>query len=314
MKLRAKDSGFSDGDSGAAEFILRRVSYQHLSEYFPLFESEECSCSKSFKNLNRIMVLDRKFQSILMEYIGLFEMQMRSRYSNEMSLRYGAFAHRNRKLFKNGDYFNSFIREYSKLVSRCNQRNGSRQKRDIERYGDMPIWEAVEEMPIGMVSRLFSNTKSPKVKDAVAESFGEDREHLESWLGTLTFSRNRCAHFGQFLGTRLPVMPKKMSFVDADNSQPFYVALLIMRLMRTNWHYGDLSLLPSVTMAMEINHLFNSFKTLLPCAGVPAEWSELIANPDVSGIGISINYGPPQSEEDSIPYDARTTKLKLKRT
>lgn len=314
MERKAADRGFTDADSEAAGYILGRVSYQHISEYFHVFDKASCDVKRSFRWLSRMMLLDRKYQSILTEYIGLVELQLRARYSYEMSSRFGAFAHRNPKLFKNLTHYAAFMHEYERVQGQCQRRRSSRAARDIAKFGDMPIWEAVEEMPFGMLSKLYSNTRSQVAREAVAESFGEECGTLESWLGTLTFVRNRCAHYGKLLGANLPVMPKKMSYVDASNASPFYVALVLMRLLRTNQHYNDLTLLHSVTLAVELHKLFSNFSPILECMGIPADWEQLMCNPDVSGIGLTIKHGrPPESPEDDSD-DWPATRLQLKST
>lgn len=312
MQRRAEGLGFVDATSPAATFILGRISYQHLSEYFPLFDRGPSPLRKSFKTLVAMISFDRKFQAILSEYIGTLELQLRSRYSYEMSRRYGAFAHRNPALFKNQEFFDAFLKEYAIIRRQCEKRKGSRCRRDIEKYGEMPIWEAVEEMPIGMLSRIYRNTKSPKVRESVAASFGEDAATLESWLGTITFVRNRCAHHGKLLGSKLPVMPRKMSFVDADNSNPFYVALMLMRLLRTNSFYNALLLLPSAMLAVELDRLVGSFGNTASLMGVPSNWKELVSDPNVSGIHINIRHGAYDDVNDD--EEVIKTDLDLKST
>lgn len=60
LRVHAKARGFIDGDTEQADFLLQRISYQHASEYFHLFEdSDGVSFSDTKKRL-----LDARYQPI----------------------------------------------------------------------------------------------------------------------------------------------------------------------------------------------------------------------------------------------------------
>lgn len=284
MMQRAKRSGMIDGDSPAARFIFGRISYQHLCEYFDILDKPGCPLPKSMKNANAIMEVDRAFQLILLEFIGLFEMQLRNAYSVEMSRRYGAFAHRNGRLFKSEKFFDDFLARYRTVIGRKLKGPETRQRRHIVEYGDMPIWEAVEELSIGEISKLYKNTRSAGVRSSVADSFAISRELLESWLSCITVVRNQCAHFGRLLGSPLVRQPKKMDSVNADNTNPFYVALMLMRLLRTNVNFGEISLLYSAQIGRKVTSLFGCRQNEARALGVPNDWRDSISDPNVSGV------------------------------
>ncbi len=289
MVDKALSAGFKDADSQPARFLLGRVSFQHISEYFPLLENESYNAIRYIKTINSLMTVDRKFQLILLEFIGMFELQLRSRYSRDMALKYGPFAHRKPKLFKDQNYYDDFLKRYAQIQRAARQRTGSRAKRDIVRFGDMPIWEAVEEMPLGMISKLYSNTKSRSVRESVANSFGVDPDILSNWMRTISVTRNRCAHFGKLLGEKLPIMPKCMPEIEADNEAPFYVALMLLRLLRTNTFFHDFTLAPSIAMAMQLIHLFDSNRKTVHILLVQDDWESIICSKSLTGVELEIN-------------------------
>ena len=310
MVAKAKSSGFTDADSEPARFLMGRISFQHMCEYLDVIKRCDDSVPRTIGETNRLMAVDREFQKILFEYIGLFELQFRSAYAREMSLRYGAFAHRNPKLYKRRDHFEGFIREYSVPFNRIKRGKECRQKRHIREYGDMPIWEAVEEISLGTLSKLYKNTKSAAVRDAVAESFACDRDVFESWTSCLTVVRNQIAHFGVLLGRKLPIQPKKMPEVEADNTEPFFVVLMLMRLLRTNTHFGGLmELMYSAQIFLKTSKLLASNNRERRAFGVPDDWYQLISSPDVSGVFMEIVKGPPSDDGGDCPQ----TNLPVKR-
>lgn len=304
MIARAKSLGFRDADLPYAKFLLGRYSYQHLSEYFPLVVGSQ-SIPADFYSLYITMQFDHDFQAILLRYIGMFELQLRARYSMAMSTKYGAFAHRDPKRFKNIKYFDRFLKEYAKVHEACKARRGSETKASIEQYGDMPIWEAVEEMPFGMVSRLYKNTKDRQVKEEVASSFGANQGDFANWMKALSFVRNRCAHFGKLLGSDLAVTPRSIKNVEADNRNPFFIVLLLMHLLRTNLMLPEVTILPQVLVAFDVYKLMDKYDDMILAAcGIPDDWCNLMGDPDVSGMNLLIGGDYERDDEGNPKTDA----------
>lgn len=290
-----RDEGFRDGDSPAALFLFKRVSHEHMRRYLELASSPRSVLPKTVQSANALMTFDRQFQMLVLEFIGLFELQFRSRYAEEMSSRYGAFAHRNKRLFKDPAHYRRFLSEYATPCNKIMRGRDSAQKRHIEEYGDMPIWEAVEELSLGTISKLYRNTKSRAVREAVAASFGVEIDVLQSWLSTLTVVRNECAHFGMLLGRQLARQPKAMPEIEADNRKPFYVILMLLRLLRTNTTFGDLTLMYSAMLALKTTQLVYEHPHVALTLEIPENWRDLIGSPDVSGVKMNIRnqYDPP---------------------
>lgn len=310
MMAKAKESGFIDADSEPAKFLMGRISYQHMCEYLDVIKRCDEPVPMSIREVNRLMAIDREYQRILFEYIGLFELQFRSSYAREMSLQYGAFAHRNPRLYKSAKHFEGFLNEYSIPFKRIRYGNECRQKRHIREYGDMPIWEAVEEVSLGTLSKPYKNTKSAAVRDAVASSFACDRELFESWTSCLTVVRNQIAHFGVLLGKTLPRQPKKMPEIDADNTNPFYVTLVLMRMLRTNAHFQGLpELMFSTQIFLKICKLFSRAERERKALGVPDDWFELISSPDMGGVFIKLTGNSPTLEESNYPESSFDWKM-----
>ena len=310
MIAQAKLLGFRDAELPYAKFLLGRYSFQHLSEYFPLITDNE-DIPTDFYNLYITMQFDHDFQAILLRYIGMFELQLRARYSMTMSEKFGAFAHRDPSRFSNQNYFDGYLKEYARVLEACINRRGSKAAESIAKYGDMPIWEAVEEMPFGVVSRLYKNTKSRQVKEEVANSFGANQGDFANWLKSLAFVRNRCAHFGKLLGSDLAILPRAIANVDADNRNPFFIVLLLMHLLRTNLVLPEPMILPQVMISFEIYALMDKYDPLIIRAcGIPNNWLELMSDPDVSGMNLIIaeNY---EKDQDGNPVTDALKKRSL---
>lgn len=208
----AAEKGFVDALTTQAQCVLEKIGYQHASSYFDMFKRSDGTFSPdaTMKLLHRLILFDRKYEALLMEHIGLFELQFRARYAYFMSLKRGAFAHRNPKNFKNQDYFRSFLKNYQREFNRqLSNRNGD-MIRAYEMYGDAPIWLAVEAMSFGTLSKLYSNTKSKEVR-ADRHGIGHYRINSKSRSGKYTtVSRYRGkSHVKDYLHQYLHLKRKK---------------------------------------------------------------------------------------------------------
>lgn len=281
----AKERGLVDADTPQARYMMGWIGYRHVEMYFPVYsDGDGLEGGLSLREVHRMMRFDRKLQSLLMEYIGLFELRFRAQYSYAMGGARGPFAHRNPKNFKRRDFFDSFIKGYSSEFSRQLK---ARNKPVVEaylRYGDAPLPLAVEIMSLGTLSKLYRNTRSSKVRDAVAESFGVGQEALVSWLRAISAIRNQCAHFGVVACRKLVSRPKTIGGVSADNGSPFYILLVLERLLC----YGnenfidDSSLSYGLSYVLDAVNLLHRNEDLALKAGFPSNWYEIMTSSAVT--------------------------------
>ena len=281
--------GFQDGDTIPAEDILSKIGYQHASAYFDLFKLPDGSIESdaSMRVLHQCVVFDRKLQSLMMEYIGLFELQFRAQYSYFMSNERGAFAHRNPKNFKDGKNFEAFLHRYGAEFNRQLRKGNPDIRRAFDDYGDAPVWLAVEIMSFGTLSMLFKNTKSKAVRKGVAASFGATPEEFESWIYALSAVRNTCAHFGRLCGTKLTARPKMVPGLGhLDNGTVFYAILVLQHLLSKRTVYvEDTSTAYDMAMLRDFAQLFTDFSHVTERCGIPKDWVAHLFSRECTGMG-----------------------------
>ena len=313
--------GFSDGDTDEAEFVISRISYQHASEYFDLFKDEDGAMSRqaTVRMLHRLILFDRKLQALLIEYIGLFELQFRAQYSYCLTEKRGAFAHRNPKNFKDTKHFKSFLYGYEKEYKRQLQNGNFEIIRANERYGDAPTWLAVEMISFSSLSKLYSNTRSKEVRESVAKSFRACSEEMVSWVRAISCVRNVCAHFGRLCGKKLVSMPKRIPGVKGDNGNPFYIVLLLLYMLGgSEFFFNDDSLAYTMHLLQETVNFFRKYSDVLELAKIPPEWFSQITDKKVLGCdvigaeGLKLDWsqGPIEMVVRSLE-DNQVTKIAL---
>jgi abortive infection bacteriophage resistance protein len=148
--------------------------------------------------------------------------------------------------------------------------------------GRMPIWVAIELWDFGMLS-FFYQGLAYKHRDAIARGVGQLKpDQLVSWLRTLNFVRNVCAHHSRLWNRSVPEVPSippadqipMLAHVAALGAEyRLYGALSCMRyLLRSvhadgDWH-GKL--------ATHIEQFPQSNLVSLSAAGFPNNWRQQV--------------------------------------
>ncbi|PWB32531.1 DNA-binding protein [Pseudomonas sp. SDI] len=86
-----------------------------------------------------------------------------------------------------------------------------------------PAWAVLEELSLGSVSTLFSAIGRSADKKAIANRFKLPFDVFASWLHTLTFIRNCCAHHARLWNRELairPSLPKQWVIPQVANERP----------------------------------------------------------------------------------------------
>ncbi len=98
----------------------------------------------------------------------------------------------------------------------------------------------IEVISFGELSKLYKNLTDDN-KSAVVKDFNIPHYYAESWLHTLSYVRNVCAHYGRIYGKVLSIKPKifktKRSFFESNRvfSAIFVLSKLLHRDDRTNF-------------------------------------------------------------------------------
>jgi abortive infection bacteriophage resistance protein len=146
----------------------------------------------------------------------------------------------------------------------------------------MPGWAMTEELSLGSLSHMYQGLVKDADRKAIAQRFSAPHEVLASWLHTLTFVRNCCAHHSRLWNREVPVqpkipredlwnLPKRLPNSQVQPQRRIYVVLLLLaHLMRqvspdSQWHnkvkalikmHPDVPLLPMGFTQNWQSHIF----------------------------------------------------------
>ncbi len=97
----------------------------------------------------------------------------------------------------------------------------------------------LEASSFGTLSKLYKNLKSSSEKQEIANSFGLLDTAFESWLYSLVYVRNACAHYARIWNRKIriipssPKMPKNQWLVNEhiENNRMYFILSMIIYLL-----------------------------------------------------------------------------------
>lgn len=141
-----------------------------------------------------------------MDAIERFEVSLRTNLTYEISHKYGPFGHADARnfapWFKHADLM-AELRD-SEKKSRETFVGHYRGKYKSEQL--LPLWMASELLSFGWLSRIYS-ASHPGIKRVIARRLDIQDSQLASWLHSLSYVRNVCAHHSRLWNRELAVKP-----------------------------------------------------------------------------------------------------------
>ena len=214
--------------------LLMKVNYYRLSGYLYTFKKiDPITSEESFvpgTNLDTIVQryeFDRKLRILLMDAIERIEVAiLRTQFVQAHVLRYGPFGYTDKKNYS-PDLSST---EYSLLMSDVSGDETRSSEEFIKRYRTkyfeedyLPFWMAVEIMSFGQLYTIYRKSER-NIKMSIASQFGLHSIVFDSWLHTLNYIRNACAHHVRLWNRPLPIAPL---FPYKKNDPNWYEPVLI---------------------------------------------------------------------------------------
>lgn len=247
--------GLNIPDRQMAENYLCFIGYYRLSAYFIPFQTGGDVRSREFfkpgATFDRVLdlyIFDRKLRLLVMDAIEKIEVAIKSAISNIICIKYGSHWFMQPELFICDKFHQKFISEVKKDI---NFDRPKKQEKFIqhyyERYDDPalpPSWMILEVMTLGSISKLYSFL-IPELQKQIARLFGIDASILKSWLYSMTYLRNLCAHHSRIWNRSFTIKPtilKKAKSYVPHNDRFFAQSFTLIKLLRTisqNTHWED---------------------------------------------------------------------------
>lgn len=271
-----KSRGMSFADENKALHLLENISYYRLSGYwYPLLLDKQnhiFKTSATFEAAFNLYRFDCELRKLMISELEKIEVAVRTKMTHVLSLAYNAFWIENASLFSNQTIFQTTTEKIQDEFDRSDEEFILAFK---SKYSNQlpPSYILLEITSFGALSRLYGNLRSGKAKRDIAKSFGLPDIVFSSWLHSLVYIRNVCAHHSRIWNRPMsiqPLFPRNATGAWLQNRQVginrvFYaLSMLIYLLNIVN---------PNHTFKQKLENLFAKYPNVDRAAmGFPANW------------------------------------------
>lgn len=265
----------------AKEFLLNNNYYRVSGYSLTLRDHDVFFENACFQNIIDIYRFDHELRHILMKYIEMIEVKMKSIYAYHFAKDYGPDGYLDESHFLNHE-------QYQKTIEKINDQKIRRLDHEAylkhfvnDLHREIPLWAVVDLMTIADISQLYSISEE-EIQEAVALEFGfttkDNTKLLGQMMKGMTIIRNLCAHGSRLFNRLFEQRPwlakreKSLLIIDRDgnidNAHLYGFMLYMKRLL----HSTDFS-----TMKSEIEKLSDSIPFVgMKHYGFREDWKEVL--------------------------------------
>jgi len=259
--------------------FLRRTNYYRFSTYLYPFRqpnSDDFQPNTTFSVVCVLYDFDQALRALLFDALGVLEISiLRTHFVEFFTHRYSASG------YAVPSSFDMSLDRHAALLERIQESVGRSQEEFVKhfrgKYSDdyLPLWIAVETMSFGNTMTMVLNMHRAD-KQGFAQRYGVANIVMDSWLRTLNYVRNCCAHHARLWNRALaikPLIPHEKHRPDFyappfHNSRIFAVLTIIQYLL----NIVD----PSQRWKAEVLTLLDTFPSVpLDQMGFPENWQEM---------------------------------------
>lgn len=269
-----KNIGLIVDDEEYAKKILNDISYFRLIKAYSLNLKSKNGCynkQTAFKEIVDLYLFNSNFRQLIFPEIEKVEINVRCRLANFFAEQYGVLGYLQAENFSNENYHARFLEDIKEEVRRNSKAPFVRNFKENYEGGNLPIYALVEVFSFGTLSKFYKNMLN-KDKKAIAKTFGVGYTYFESWLESISYVRNICAHYGRIYNAKLsktPILYKEYTQVGIGNNRIYGVLLCLKYLLKDDDHWN--------LFVDKIELLFDKYPCVqISTMGFPENWKVLL--------------------------------------
>ena len=211
--------GLTIADTDKAEKYIDSIGYYRLSAYmYPLLQTpKEQHRYKQGAAFDQVMMLyrfDKKLRLLIFNEIEKIEVAVRSAIVNiSCEMTGNPFWITDSANFNDQ---NKFLRTLDLIDTEMNRSREDFIVHFKDTYSDIypPAWILTELLPFGVVTNIFSNILSIRIKKRIAKKYGLQMSPFESWLTVVSLTRNYCCHHTRVWNKQNTIRPMLPNHTD----------------------------------------------------------------------------------------------------
>ena len=279
------ERGLIVSDVDRTKHYLHQIGYYRLCGYtLPFQKGGEGDDKHNFqepvefeKILDRY-VFDRKLRLHLMDAIERIEVSLRASLSNSIAQKHTPHWYQRPAVFIDSHDHPALITEMKRQIGHSAQtpEQKGKQDRHIQHYytkyyePDMPpSWMVFETVSFGIISRIFENLKKSETTQ-VTLPLRVTHDVLTSWLHSISYVRNLCAHHKRVWNKTLTIKPviAKNHKTKFDGNQKIYGILVVVQILLEE-------IAPDNTWAERLKELLDAHPDVPRLnMGIPEDWEQ----------------------------------------
>jgi abortive infection bacteriophage resistance protein len=274
--IQLKQRGLIIANEPKALHLLENISYYRLSGYwFPLLANKETHLFKPHSTLEaafNLYCFDRELRQLVLAETEKIEVAIRAKMSYVYSHKNGTF------WFQDATNFSNPVKHatsFSKI--------GEEFKRSDEEFINAfknkytnpipPSWMTLEITSFGTLSLLYKNLKPSRQKREIANYFGLPDSVFETWIHSIVYLRNVCAHHTRLwnramsIQPQIPRAPRKqwLNNTNVTNNRTYFILSMVAYLLQT--------INPNNRFTIKFKALLAKYPNVDPKAlGFPTNW------------------------------------------
>ena len=127
--------------------------------------------------------------------------------SNYFSVTYGVLGYKDSANFADEGYHAAFLTDIKNEINRNKRAPFIKNFQSNYENGDIPFYALIEIFSFGTLSKFYKNMKSAD-KKIIAGTYGIGYTYFESWIESIAYVRNLCAHYGRLYNAKLTKTPR----------------------------------------------------------------------------------------------------------
>ncbi len=261
-----------------AEKYLSNISYYRLSAYLYPFKNlttDDYAKGTTFENALDLYLFDRELRLLIFDAIERIEIAFRTQLIYQPAMKSGAFWFRDAANFDDIARMNEHNYQLETEVERSSEVFVEHFKKKYDEEEIPPVWMSFEVLSLGLLSKFYQNLKfSSQAKKDIAKHFGLNESLiLQSWMRSITYVRNICAHHSRLWNRTLTSKPKIIrkpsrlwiSEPLPNNEKIYYFLCCLWYLLR--------EVNPEALFVEKLKALFVKYPTVpLDAMGFPEKW------------------------------------------
>lgn len=276
-----KALGLIIGDEQYARKILNDISYFRLIKAYSLgFKLRNGTYNEgiTFEQIVELYLFNSNFRQITFAEIEKIEVNLRCRIANYFAETYGVLGYMEAENFVDEEYHKVFLADIAEEVRRNSKAPFVRNFKTNYVGGNLPIYALVEVFSFGTLSKFYKNMKNSDKKE-IAKKYGLGYTYLESWLESISYVRNICAHYGRLYNAKLsktPILYKEYIRAGIRNNRIFGILLCMKHILKNDKHWN--------LYVDQIELLIDKYEKVdVKTMGFPDNWKELLGQGELKG-------------------------------